>query len=113
VITDPSAVTFTTSWTNHKDEGWWGSDGLAWHAYMDVRNTYTPILGDVTNEVVGWKLDGIDKCVRFEGGERTGIWPVGTIPNGASFAGFFDPSATFTNTYTNLTVNGTLLPSTD
>src|SRR5262249_14980775 len=68
----------------------------------------TPIIGDVTLDVVGWHLDGGDKCLKYLSGGYTGAPYVGYTDPGTVFEGFL-PNV-FTTSYANLQlVDGTLV----
>ena len=99
---------------------WWSASDMA-ERYQQTVNVYsknvaaTPILGDFTGEIVGYKFTGPGTLIANVSSTRTGTFmPDGVTVNYGHYnwGGAFTVGASATVKYTNLMVDGTPLPYT-
>src|SRR5262245_19036565 len=107
----PADATFNVELTNTTATRW-SASGQEYSRSSVVTQLWsvkaTPIIGDVTLEVVGWHLDGGDTYIKYVSGGYTGAPYVGYTDPGTVFEGFL-PNV-FTASYNNLQLeDGTLV----
>jgi hypothetical protein len=107
----PADAKFNIELTNDNATRWVAS-GTEYSRTSSVTQLWsvkaTPILGDVTMQVVGWHLAGGDQYIKYVKGGYSGAPYVGYTEPGAVFGGFL-PNV-FTASYANLQLeDGTLV----